>query len=763
MPSTCPPESRARYDGSESLTQRGRVLSGESLLVGAVSGPNLRITGFSTKFLLGSILLFCCSPVLVYSADASISLSEMEKEWLSAHDTIWFAPDPNFPPIEWVDSAEAFCGVAADYIKLAQTKLGVTFSMVRCTTWQQVLDRAEKGTIDVLSAAAQSKERSEYLLFSKPHIVFPAVIICSQNVSKELTLDDLRGMKVAVVRGYVWEEFLRRDYPEIQLELVANVHTGLRKVSFGLADAFLENLATTTYYLKQEGITNLHVAGETGYRSKLSFAVRKDLPELHGILNKVVASISPDERESIRRSWIPALPGQPSVSRTLFLALAVSTAVTLFILTAILAWNRSLQSQVDQRTRELRNELSERKTVEESLRQSEHKYRELVENANSMILRIDARGRITFFNEFAQRFFGYTNEEAVGKHVVGLIVPEFESQTGRDLSNLISRVAESPTEFTYNENENVKKNGDRVWVAWNNRPLFDSAGNLLEVLCIGSDMTERMKARERERHHQAKLAQADRLATLGTLVSGIAHEINNPTNYISLNNENLKDIWQGIKEVLDTHDNDSCQLNIAGLPYRDIRTETDRLITAISGGTDRIKAIVKGLKEFAGSGPMFEDRKVDLNAVVNAALLITNTTIKKATDCFFCDLSSEPVEFRGSFQAIEQVLVNLIANACQALTDRTSQLTIRTESDRENKIGRLIVQDTGKGIAPETLKRIFDPFFTTRRNNGGTGLGLSVSYSIVKDHGGVIAVNSEEGEGTMVTVSLPHYAESAPA
>lgn len=152
-------------------------------------------------------------------------------------------------------------------------------------------------------------------------------------------------------------------------------------------------------------------------------------------------------------------------------------------------------------------DITEYHQIREALQKSEQKYRELVENANSIILRWNSQGEITFMNEFGQAFFGYSEDEIIGRHVVGTIVPERET-TGRDLRPLMKKICADPRAFEHNINENIRRDGSRVWIAWTNKAVLDQKGEITEIFSVGTDITEFKRAQEelqRYREHLEEL------------------------------------------------------------------------------------------------------------------------------------------------------------------------------------------------------------------------------------------------------------------
>jgi signal transduction histidine kinase/predicted hydrocarbon binding protein len=272
---------------------------------------------------------------------------------------------------------------------------------------------------------------------------------------------------------------------------------------------------------------------------------------------------------------------------------------------------------------------------------------------------------------------------------------------------------------------------------------------------LQQEIIDRKQAEEQARIRQEQLFQASKMASLGTLVSGVAHEINNPISFVMLNGPILQKAWQGVKPILDEHRRVKGDFQIANMTYTQLGERIPLLLSGITQGAKRVKAIVSDLKEFARqSSPELRDM-VNVNTAVKTGVGLVSNLMKKSTNRFSAVYEPDVPLVKGNIQRIEQVIINLLVNACEALSDNHQAIVVSTAYDSESDCVIVEIQDEGEGMTPEVLHRIKDPFFTTKRDSGGTGLGLAISDRIITDHGGNMVFDSTIGYGTFVKVSLP--------
>jgi PAS domain S-box-containing protein len=368
----------------------------------------------------------------------------------------------------------------------------------------------------------------------------------------------------------------------------------------------------------------------------------------------------------------------------------------------------------------------------EALKTSESRYRLLLQNANDAVyvhaVTPDSPDRILDVNDKACEMLGYTREEFLSMDVPRIDVPEQAERLPAILEKLF---AEGRVLF---ETEHVAKDGRRIPVEVSAR-LFDLQG-VSAVLSVTRDITERRKMEEERLELEARHRQAQKLESIGTLASGVAHEINNP----------LTGIINYAQLIADRTDND---------PLREFAR-------GIVDEGSRIAAIVKNLLSFSRQQKESHSpaRVAD---IVTASLSLVGAVLRKDGIQIDVDVPDDLPTIKCRSQQIQQVLLNLLTNARDGLNarypgddeDKIVRLSVEKVDHDGHAWIRIAVEDHGAGIPPSVLGRVFDPFFTTKPRDQGTGLGLSISYGIVRDHHGTLTVESEPNVRTCFVVELP--------
>lgn len=345
---------------------------------------------------------------------------------------------------------------------------------------------------------------------------------------------------------------------------------------------------------------------------------------------------------------------------------------------------------------------------------------------------------VSDWNPAAERIFGWTADEAIGRDLIELIVPE---DAVPHVRRVWADLAAGGDWSFHSVNDNVRKDGKRIVCEWHNAPLRDPSGKIIGCLSLGADISARKLEEENRAQLEAQFRQSERMQSLGTLAGGIAHDFNNILTIVSGNLALCRE---------------SAGAN----------SQTQEQLATIGIAIERAKALVCGILAFSRRQEP-KRQSVRISAILSETLMLLRSAIPSSVEIVSEIEDGLPKTLADPTQ-IHQVLMNLGANAAHAIGEMSGRIEFSLSSvvldgsasgpDAECQPGRYIlikVTDTGCGMDDATVKRIFEPFFTTKEPGSGTGLGLSVVHGIVKGHGGIIKVHSRVGSGTTFELYFP--------
>jgi len=414
-------------------------------------------------------------------------------------------------------------------------------------------------------------------------------------------------------------------------------------------------------------------------------------------------------------------------------------------------------------------DITERKLLEKKLKEALDYVENIIESSHDIIITLDLSRRIVTFNRAAELAFGYLRVEVLGQ--------------SSDILYAEKEVGEKIFKATLNKGRfegevvNKRKNGAIFYSYLSSSCLKNRAGEVIGVMGVSHDITkEKELAEEKERYTkelerslkelkktQDQLIQAEKMASLGQLLAGIAHELNTPISFISANLralteyqpilEELVSICEsGAKKLIEAKRKEEGEKALSFLRENKLKEIIDDIALLASQslkGAERMIRLISDLRKFSrmDRGELIS---TDVNACLDTALALLHNEIKYKAEVIR-DYGDIP-QILSAAGRLEQVFVNLLLNAAQAIKEK-GKITITTRKEGENVV--IKISDTGCGISKTDLPHIFDPFFTTKPRDKGTGLGLSIVYNIVKQHGGDIKVESRKGVGTTFTITLP--------
>ena len=311
---------------------------------------------FKIKISLSLLLIFVTIffhllPFLTGLA-STFHLTEEEQLWLDNNKGLKIAPDYSFAPIEFIKDNQ-FNGIAADYVKILENLLDYKFDIVHIEKWSKNVEAAKNREIDIWSAVAPTPQKSEYMLFTEPYLNILSVLIVSKSDDREYHLEQMGDKVVVVVDGYFTHDYLRENYPDVNLQLVENAEKGLRSVVFENADAILIDIASASWLIEKNGLSTLKVVKSIDIDYQLSFASRSDMPILNQIFNRALNSIDQNSRNTIYQKWVSYSLSNFPDAQTIIIISIISVILIILVFSIIILWNRSLRKMVSLRMEQL--------------------------------------------------------------------------------------------------------------------------------------------------------------------------------------------------------------------------------------------------------------------------------------------------------------------------------------------------------------------------------------------------------------------------
>ena len=676
--------------------------------------------------LIYAFFFFSILCAVVYP-DTTIELSEQEKKWLDTHPVVRLAPPPDYPPHDFFDDHGRNIGITADYLNLIQRKLGRNFiKTVQCKHWEEVVQKFKNNEIDLVGSVMKTMNREKYVLFTKPYIIAgKGVIITRNNESGNLTLKTLKNKTVCVAKCYATHEYIMEHYPELNIVTVPDILTGLRKVSFGLADALIGTISNVTYFIEKDGITNLKVAGEIDLPVFLSFACRKEYPELISILEKGLASISYEEKQAIYRKWITIYKKPFYAKKSFLITISAIILFVILISTGIFTWNIFLKNLIARKTKQLR--------------ESENNYKALVANIPGAVFRSNYHDehKVSFISDNIKQISGYQASEFLEhkKSLSSIILKKDSTLLHKKISEAMNKDKTYTCEYRI-----IDSNGDVKWIYEKGYIFFDPGnGGTPKIDGVIFDITvHKMIQLEKENLMQVVIDQNKKLEKanleLDNLVYIASHDLIAPArvihSYINLIEHNIK----------------NNMINDAMLFFNRIKNASKTM--------DHLIMNLLELSKVSRKKNRYE--KMNINELIES-LSPRVSFITNSDKCQINVQDNIPEIFCDKFK-ITELFLNLINNAIKfSNIPKKGKIQIDIGYNNEPHLHKFFVKDYGIGIDEKYHTKIFSPFEKLHSSNEyeGSGLGLNIVKRIVESHNGSIWVDSAPGKGSTFYFTIP--------
>ncbi|MES9736990.1 transporter substrate-binding domain-containing protein [Peribacillus frigoritolerans] len=628
-----------------------------------------------------------------------------------AQKVIRVAGDNNFPPFEYLSDSGVYTGFNVDIMNAISIETGIRFEYYPMP-WNEAVQAMRSGKVDAIQGMKYNQEREEIYDFSAPYFTSSQGIFVLKDNMYIRKIEDLKGRKVAVQKGDVASGLLSK-VDGLQLVETNNQQEAVQSLIDGKVDAFIGNRITGQYFLqKNEQQSLIKIVGEPLDTTNYAVAVMPKNKELLTLFNQAISQIKKDGTyEKIEKKWFGEyiLPNTQRLRKTL-LYLEIGLILTFIVISFILWWNLSLKREVAKRTEQIEHvnkDLEEKMLL---LEENINFQQQVLNSTYSSLITLNQQGLVSMINVRAMEYLG-VDGNVVGKRFQDLptarFIPEKE----------IKAALEKKRVFLQKETVWSHYAGKKRHITYSMYPIQTIGGESVGAVLNFFDSTE-------QKQLERKVAQDDRLRSLGQLVAGIAHEIRNPLTSILT----------------------YTQLLPKKFASADFRTFFSEQVTS---EITRLNTLINDLLDYARPKKS-EPVTFSLNEAMAGIELLLKPKIKEKNLGIVREFAGD-IQATADTQQIKQVLVNVILNAIQA---SNTGGTLIFRAYYRDVFTVVEIEDAGIGISEEDIDKIFEPFYTRKPN--GVGLGLSITYQLVKENDGIIETRSEVGKGTVVTICLQH-------
>lgn len=681
--------------------------------------------------------------------DSKVRFTIEEQAFIKDNPVLKFS-EINWKPLSIIEEDNSYNGLMKDYLNIIQDVSGLKFEFTPSTSFAKVISDFKAEKLPFTPIIGGYEIRREFGVLSDSYMTFSYAVVSNKKATFINDLNALNFKKIALPKFHTSNLYIKKNYPNIEIVETNSIEEALSLVAKGEVFATIEAMPVSIFYIKNY-YPNLKIIGLSEDKFTLNFLVQKNKPELLSIINKVLASITYEQREQIQDKWVKVKVDTAMDYSILYKAIGLFLVV-LVIFSFFYTKLSKAKYLLTLKTKDLK----EQKEIFETL---------FNDTTDSLALLKDSK--FIDCNAASLKLLGYNTKSDFLNVYPHEISPEIQpdgiSSSLKEKVKIDECLRNGSSRFEW---VHKKMTGENIWVDVLLTKISIHGENVLHVVWrditdkknLEQQVTKRNEELEDSNHElemsiqnlkktQEQLVTSEKMASLGGLVAGVAHEVNTPVGIGLTGITHLIELSKKLKKKYNSE-------KMSQVDFEEYLKTVEELSVLINSNLERAAELVKSFKKVAVDQTSEVKRKFNLKEYIEE-ILSSIYNITKKTKVKIDIISKQQIKINSYPGAISQIITNLIMNSLIHGYHKDDIGLINIELIKDNNKIKIIYKDDGTGIAKENLTRIFDPFFTTNRENGGSGLGLNIIYNIVTNTlGGTISCSSELNEGVEFIITF---------